>query len=176
MHIDDVIFVVFLCMRRTSLLFSSQRHALKFCSWCSAIYYYLFVGFNILFAKTYAFIHISLYVWTLSKKKFFCGCGFILKFSKYSHVWSYFEDFDARNIMLQSKFNLDIHSGIYGFLFQKCFHVGNVIFFVFSPCMLMSFPSPCANSQIYWTRKWPTKYIQHPFALSDIQPRPSTRP
>ena len=41
---------------------------------------------------------------------------------------SCFEDLDSRNMMLQSEFNLDISSEIYGFfLFQLCLQVDDVI-------------------------------------------------
>ena len=43
-------------------------------------------------------------------------------------MWSCFEDLDARNMMLQSEFNLDIPSETYGFfLFQPCLQVDDVI-------------------------------------------------
>ena len=43
-------------------------------------------------------------------------------------MWSCFEDLDARNMMLQSEFNLDIPSETYGFsLFQLCLQVNDVI-------------------------------------------------
>jgi len=94
-----------------------------------AMYYYLFVGFNILFAKRYEFVRRGPYVQVLSKK-----CKKI-KFSKYSQVWSCSENLDARNIMLQSKFNLDVRSEIYRFFnFKLVLHVGDVIVCLFS-CM-----------------------------------------
>ena len=37
----------------------------------------------------------------------------------HSQVRSYFEDFDVRNTLVQSKFNLHVHSGIYGFFCFK---------------------------------------------------------
>ena len=68
-----------------------------------------------------------------------------IKFSKYSQVWSCFEDLDARNTMLQSKFNLDICCGIYGFfLSQTCLHVGDVIVLSFLHACIYTF-SPCNN-------------------------------
>ena len=43
-------------------------------------------------------------------------------------MWSYFEDLDAGNMILQSEFNLNIPSETYGFfLFQLCLQVNDVI-------------------------------------------------
>jgi len=77
------------------------------------MYYYLFVEFNILFTKRYAFVRTGPLVQVLSKKYL------KIKLSKYSQVWSYFEDLDTRNTLLQSEINLDICSGIYGFFCLK---------------------------------------------------------
>ena len=63
----------FICMLKTSLLFIQLTTCMHqfFCSQCSNFVrsdYYLFVGFNILFAKRYIFVRCSLYVPALSKK------------------------------------------------------------------------------------------------------------
>ena len=47
-------------------------------------------------------------------------------------MWSYFEDLDVRNTMVQLKFNLNICSEIYGFfLFQTCLYVRDIILLSF---------------------------------------------
>ena len=51
-----------------SLCYLSDTCIPNFFVQCSVVYYYLFVGFNILFAKRYIFVRCSLYVPALSKK------------------------------------------------------------------------------------------------------------
>ena len=128
-------------------------HAPIFCSRCSAVYYYLFVGFNIFFTKRYAFVPSSPFVRALTKKYL------KIKFSKYSQVWSCFEALDARNTMPQSKFNLDISSRIYGFFVPNIFACGWCYYcFFLSACIHLSFPLPYANSKIYWVEMQSTTY------------------
>ena len=106
------------------------------------VYNYLFVGFNILFAKRYAFVHSSKYVRALLKKYL------KIKFFKYNQVWSCFEYLDIINTMLQSEFNLDIHYEIYGFFLQTYLHIDDVIVLSFQHACTCPFPSVGINSLI----------------------------
>jgi len=121
----------FICMRRTSLLFCllTCMHQFlfvifKLCSQCTT---FLFVRLNILFAKRYAFVRSNTDVRALWKNIW------KIKFSKYSQVWSCFKNLDIRNTMAQSKFNFDIHSGIYGFFCFKiiCMWVTSLFYFFY---------------------------------------------
>ena len=62
-----------------------------FYSWCSAVYYYLFVRFNILFIVVHTFELYQKNDWKM-------------EFSKYSQVWFFFEDLDARNTIFPLRF------------------------------------------------------------------------
>ena len=59
--------LLYACVESLSYL-ADNMHAPNFYSWCSAMYYYLFVKFNILFTKGYAFIRGSPYVCALLEK------------------------------------------------------------------------------------------------------------
>jgi len=99
-----------------------------------AVYNFLFVGLNILFAKRYAFVRSNTGVRALWKNIW------KIKFSKYSQEWSCLEDLDIKNTFVQSEFNLDIHSVIYGFFFASNFFAcGWCHCFVLSICMHMLF-------------------------------------
>ena len=108
-----------------------------------AVYNFLFVGFNILFAKRYAFVRSNTGVRALWKNIW------KIKFSKYSQEWSCFEDLDIKNTFVQSEFNLDIHSVIYGFfLLQTSLHVANVIVLSFLYACTCSSISMCKQSDL----------------------------
>ena len=108
-----------------------------------AVYNFLFVGFNILFAKRYAFVRSNTGVRALWKNIW------KIKFSKYSQEWSCLEDLDIKNTFVQSEFNLDIHSVIYGFfLLQTSLHVADVI--------ILSFLHACTCSSIF---TWKQLYL-----------------
>ena len=138
MHIDDVIFVVFfICMHRISLLFSWQLHHQFFYSWCSVVYYYLFLGFNILFAKIYVFIRSSPYVLAISKK-----CGHVLKIMMQEIRCCY------RNFIWM--FPLGFMNF---FLFQTYLHVDDVIILSYLHAYTYLF-SLCAQTVIFIMLKW----------------------
>ena len=143
---DEVIFVVFFlyaCAEPLFYLFSWQHSCAKFlfvifrfCSHSTIIY-----SLGLIFCSQRD-MHLFAKVHTF---KFYKKIQRKIKFSKYSQVWSCFEDLDARNTMLQSKFNLDICCGIYGFfLSQTCLHVGDVIVLSFLHACIYTF-SPCNN-------------------------------
>ena len=129
-------------MRRTSLLFlmTTCMHQilfmmLKFCSGyktlCSSGLTFCSQRDMHLFAVIHTFELYEKNIWKI-------------KFSKYSQVWSCFKNLDIRNTMAQSKFNFDIHYGIYGFfLLQNYLHVGNVIILSFLHVHTCPFLSAC---------------------------------
>ena len=91
-------------------------------------------------------------------------------------MWSCFEDLDARNMMLQSEFNLDIPSETM-FASEWC-HC-----FVLSACIDIFFLSLHANGHIYWTKMRSTTYTTGSsgdggryIALIDVQPHPPASP
>ena len=140
-----------------------------------AVYNFLFVGLNILFAKRYAFVRSNTDVRALWKNIW------KIKFSKYSQEWSCFEDLDIKNTFVQSEFNLDIHSVIYGFFFASNFFAcGWCHCFVLSICMhmLFYFYVQTVNSQIYLAEKGSTTRGAFPWsdgcpvAFNDIRTSP----
>ena len=108
-----------------------------------ALYNFSFIGFDILFAKRYAFVRSNTGVRAFWKNIW------KIKFSKYSQEWSCFEDLDIKNTFVQSEFNLDIHSVIYGFfLLQTSLHVANVIVLSFLYVCTCSSISMCKQSDL----------------------------
>ena len=129
----------FICMRRTSLLFSWQHACTKFfvrdVQQCTIIYLPDLIFYSQRDTHLSAVVHAF---------EFYKKC-LKIKFSKYSQVWSCFEDLDVRNTMLQSKFNLDILFGIYELYYSNMFVCRWYDYFALSACIYIFFPL-CAQT------------------------------